>query len=46
MQPTIEKISASFSVLPKIRRKADRAELKEALRPCIDRLEELYRQIP
>ena len=24
----------------------DRAELKEALRPCIDRLEELYRQIP
>jgi len=41
----IDGLSASFSVLSKIRSGAVRAELKTALRSCIDQLEELYGRI-
>jgi len=38
-------LSDSFSGLPKIRSGADRAKLNAELRPLIDELEDLYRQL-
>jgi len=45
LQIAIDGLSASFSVLSKIRSGTVRAELKTALRSCIDQLEELYGRI-
>jgi len=45
LSPVIDNLADTFSALPKIRSKADREKLKTALRPHIDRLEELFKQI-
>jgi len=45
LQLAVNDLSDSLSVLPKIRSNADRTKLRAALRPCIDQLEDLYRQI-
>ena len=46
LQLAINNLSASFSAHPKFRSNSDRTELKTEIRSCIDRLEELYGQIP
>ena len=46
LQQAIRNLSNSFSVLPKVRKSADRAELKAELRSCINQFEDLYRQVP
>lgn len=46
LSTAIGKVSDSFySTLPKIRKKAEREELKSALRSCMDILEEMYMRV-
>jgi len=45
LQQAIRNLSNSFSVLPKVRKSADRAELKAELRSCINQFEDLYDQV-
>ena len=45
LSPVIDNLADTFSALPKIRSNTDREKLKTELRPHIDRLEELFKQI-
>jgi len=45
LQLAIDDLSASLSVLPKIRSDADKTKMKAALYPCVKQIEDLYRQI-
>jgi len=45
LQHAINNLSDSFSALPRVRKSADREDLRVTIKSCINQLEDLYRQV-